>query len=90
MSAGSYFERDGDLIIPTEYCGGAWDPQLAAGQAVTALLAHGAEGAFDDPDLLLARLTMDLLRPAPVGRQNVIRALTRHPGSGPDHREHGR
>lgn len=68
MANESYFERDGDLIIPSERCDGPWDPSTADGALVGALLADAAarEASEASEGFRLARLTVDLLRPVPL------------------------
>ena len=66
MATDSYSERRGDAIVPTGHCGGVWDPNLAAGGPVAALMAHEARTMLGAGELLLARLTLDMMRPAPI------------------------
>lgn len=58
------FLQDGDVFVPTEAAGNPWGP-LTGGGPVAGLLARAAESAIDDPDMFIARLTVDLMRPAP-------------------------
>lgn len=71
MPSSSYFERNGEVIVPTELCGGPWDPSIASGGPVAGLIAHEARRAVDDEGLLLARLTVDLMRPVPIAPLQV-------------------
>lgn len=59
------FLREGDFYLPTELSGGPWNPEHLHGGPPTGLLAHGFEAAVGMPDMRLARLTIDLLRPVP-------------------------
>lgn len=80
------FERVGEAAwIPTELCRGPWDPDACHGGPVAALLARMVEHADaderDDPHAAtaadrwqIARLTVELTRPVPVGRP--LRAST--------------
>jgi hypothetical protein len=65
------FEPDGpDRWVPTEYARGPWDPRACHGGPVGALLARAVEHAETDTpvDWQIARLTIELTRPVPVGR----------------------
>jgi hypothetical protein len=56
--------------IPTEYARGPWDPRACHGGPVSALLARAVEGADQEStvDWQVARLSVELTRPVPVGR----------------------
>ncbi|GAA0526693.1 hypothetical protein GCM10011581_12870 [Saccharopolyspora subtropica] len=58
------FTTDGDLFVPTAAAGNPWG-ELTGGGPVAGLLARAVERAADDPDLFVARLTVDLMRPVP-------------------------
>lgn len=65
------FEADGrDRWVPTEYARGPWDPRACHGGPVGALLTRAVERAEPDAavDWQIARLTIELTRPVPVGR----------------------
>ncbi len=59
------FLKDGRYHIPTDQSRGPWSPDHLHGGPVVGLMAHAAEQASGQPDLRLARLTVDLLRPVP-------------------------
>ncbi|GAB3296113.1 thioesterase family protein [Parasphingorhabdus pacifica] len=61
---GTLFEPHGDLFLPTEAAGNPWG-ELTGGGPVAGLLARAVESAIDDDQLVVARLTVDLLRPVP-------------------------
>lgn len=63
--------RDGDLLIPTALSRGPWSAEAQHGGAPAALLSGLAEQAVDDPELMLSRLTMELVRPVPVAPLSV-------------------
>lgn len=48
---------------PTLWSRGPWSPELLHGGPPAVLLARALEDARDDPDLLISRLTVDLMRP---------------------------
>ncbi|MDR7301317.1 thioesterase family protein [Haloactinomyces albus] len=60
----SLFQPDGDLFVPTEAAGNPWG-ELTGGGPVAGLLARAIEQAVDDPERLITRLTVDLMRPVP-------------------------
>ncbi len=74
--ATSYFRPDGDRLVPTRRTRGPWGEWMGGG-SVGGLLAHAAERAVDDPELVPARLTVDLLRPVAlepvVLRTDIVR-----------------
>ncbi|GAA3362604.1 thioesterase family protein [Saccharopolyspora gregorii] len=69
----SLFRREGDLFVPTEAAGNPWG-ELTGGGPVAGLVARAVEQALDEPDLFVARLTVDLHRPVP---RTGITATTR-------------
>ncbi len=72
---GSLFEPTGDgRWVPTEFARGPWDPKACHGGPVGALLAREVELADPDSpvDWQIARLTIELTRPVPVGRPLTV------------------
>jgi Thioesterase-like superfamily len=67
----SVYLPDGDGFIATELARGPWDPNAQHGGAPSALLARAIERHEPDPEMLVARLTIELLRPVPLGRVDV-------------------
>jgi hypothetical protein len=59
----AYFVPDGDALVPTALARGPWG-QSISGNFIGGVLAHAIERDEGDPELLPARLTVDLLRPA--------------------------
>ena len=82
MTPDSLFERDGERFVATELSRGPWDPAHCHGGPVSALLAGAVErvepGAVDAWQL--ARLTVELTRPVPVGRPLTLAAEVERPG----------
>jgi acyl-coenzyme A thioesterase PaaI-like protein len=60
------FERRGDVVTPLPHAHAVWSADTVDGGAVAALLTQHAEHLCGDPELQLARLTVDLLAPVPV------------------------
>ena len=65
-TATAVFERDGDLFVPTELARGPWDPNACHGGPSAALLASALDGLPSEAPVVLARLTVELLRPVPM------------------------
>lgn len=65
----------------TEYARGPWDPQHCHGGPVSALLARACEQTpADGVDWLIARLTIELTRPVPVGHPLAMMSTVERPG----------
>jgi hypothetical protein len=64
--------RDGDGFVGTRLTQGSWDPGAQNGAVVLALLGHCLEDVPTLTSMVLARLTVDLVRPVPVGRRLVV------------------
>ncbi|MGA0606872.1 thioesterase family protein [Phenylobacterium sp. VNQ135] len=61
------FEVEGAVARATPWAAGPWDPGLMHGGAPSALIAWAAEQVEAPAPMRIARLTIDLLRPVPVG-----------------------
>lgn len=61
------FSIDGERVMATPFSAGPWDPTMQHGGAPTALVARAAERFPAERPMRVARLTVDLLRPVPVG-----------------------
>lgn len=81
-AASALFERGGDAWIPTELARGPWDPGACHGGPVAALLARSVERDADTAGVAwqLARLTIELTRPVPVGRPLTLQTDVERPG----------
>ncbi len=66
-----------DTAFATEYTAGPWDPGLQHGGAPTALISWAAERIATREPMQVVRITVDLLRPVPIGplqlRTEVVR-----------------
>ncbi len=70
--AESFYVPDRGDFVGTRLSEGAWDPNAQTGVAVCALLGHVVE---DIPSLVpmdLTRITVDLVRPLPIGRRVTV------------------
>lgn len=73
------FLRDGDTFVPTEYALGPWSPDSLHGGPPAALLVRAFERHDTDEPKLLARLTVEILRPVPLAPL-CVRVRTARPG----------
>ncbi|MBC7983590.1 MAG: thioesterase family protein [Candidatus Obscuribacterales bacterium] len=58
----AFFQRQGSAFIPTSASAGPWNPRLLHGRVIAGLLAFQIEENHSDPDMLPARLTVDMYR----------------------------
>lgn len=71
----AFFDVDGDDLVPSPWAQGPWGATIS-GHITGGLLGWAVEVAGGDPDLLPARLTVDMLRPtamAPVRVEASVR-----------------
>jgi hypothetical protein len=77
MSVDAVFEMKDGVAHATPFAAGPWDPSMQHGGAPAALVSHVVEAIPTAAPMQVARLTLDLLRPVPVGpltiRQEVVR-----------------
>src|SRR6202021_750818 len=65
------FERRGDHFWATDLARGPWDPNAQHGGAPAALLGGELERLEPRPDLRIARITYEPLRPGPLRELHV-------------------
>lgn len=65
--AAALYVRDGNGFVGTSRTGSAWDQATQSGGAVLALLGHVLEDVPTLVPMSLTRLTVDIVRPVPVG-----------------------
>lgn len=65
------YVRDGSGFVATGYAAGPWHPDLQHGGAPSALLASAAEAVPAGVPMRVARVTVELMRPVPIGRLDV-------------------
>lgn len=63
----AFFLPEGDALVATELTRGPWHPDCQHGGPPVALLGRAVERAPSDGPVHVARLTVDLLRPVPIG-----------------------
>ncbi len=73
----SIFIADGDRFVPTEHARGPWDPGALHGGAPAALITSALELADPRPDLQVARLGFEFLRPVPCVPLTLTTRLVR-------------
>jgi hypothetical protein len=64
-----------EWFLPTEFARGPWDARATHGGPPTALLARAAERAL--PELALARLTVELVRPVPMAGFSIVTEIVK-------------
>src|SRR4051812_34931518 len=69
MSDRALYERDGSCFVATELTRGGWDPRHVNGATLLALLGHCLDDVATLTPMALARFTVDLARPVPVGER---------------------
>src|SRR5688572_19760502 len=57
-----FFTRDGDRFVPTDISKGPWGPSSLHGRVVIGLLGAEIERRHGDPEMIPARLTVDMFR----------------------------
>jgi hypothetical protein len=62
------YALDGNVAIASPFAAGPWDPTLQHGGAPSALLARAADLVCRDRGGQVVRLSVELMRPVPVGR----------------------
>ncbi len=71
------FLTQGDAFLPTDLARGPWTPLALHGGPPAALLARAIERFEADNSMLVARLTIELLRPVPVAPLTIRTRLLR-------------
>lgn len=67
------YVRDGDAFVGTACTKGSWHDDGQSGGAVLALLGHVLEDVPCLTEMSLSRLTVDIVRPVPVGQRLHVR-----------------
>jgi hypothetical protein len=71
------FIQRGERYLATELARGPWNPDAQHGGAPAALLMRAFERHDGDPELTIARVTYELLRPVPLGELELRIELIR-------------
>jgi Acyl-CoA thioesterase N-terminal domain/Acyl-CoA thioesterase C-terminal domain len=71
------FSRDGDTYVPTPNAVGPWNRESMHGGPPAGLLARAVEQEVDNPDMTVARLTVDLFRSVPMAPLTVAARTVR-------------
>ena len=66
--ADAFYTRDGDGYLSTEFTRGPWDPDSQHAGPPSALLAREIEACEPRDGAQVARITLEILRPVPLGR----------------------
>jgi hypothetical protein len=76
-SEASIFTVEGERVVAGELARGPWDPQAQHGGPPAALIARAFERLPGGEELVMARLTYELLRPVPLGELRIAAAVVR-------------
>jgi Thioesterase-like superfamily len=76
-AVGSFYVPDGDGFAATELARGPWDPAAQHAGPPSALLAREIERCEPDGRKQVARITLEILRPVPIGRLQVAARVVR-------------
>lgn len=71
------FARDGDRFVPSEHTRGPWDDAAQHGGPPAALLARSLEALPSAVPMLVARCSVDILRPVPLTPLRVAAQVLR-------------
>jgi uncharacterized protein (TIGR00369 family) len=77
MTLEAVFVQAGARFRATELARGPWDPGALHGGAPAALLAREFERCEPNPELALARITYEFVRPVPLGELSVSAEVVR-------------
>lgn len=77
MSEALFAVVGSDVVRATDLTRGPWDPGAEHGGAPAALLARAIERVQPGADMRVARMTIELLRPVPIGELRVETELVR-------------
>jgi len=69
----AFYERDGDVFVPSELTRGPWDPGAQHAGPPSALLGRAVEAE----GTLIGRITIEVLRPVPLAPLAVTSAVIR-------------
>lgn len=75
--AEAIFHLDGDRIVPTELARGPWTPEAQHGGPPAALLGRAVEQFPGGEEMIVVRLTVELVRPVPIAPLRITTRLTR-------------
>lgn len=78
--AEAFYYPDRGGFVGTVLAQGAWDPNAQTGVAVLALLGHVLEDIPTLAPMSLARITVDMVRPVPIGRRLSVTSSTLREG----------
>lgn len=73
----AFFTLDRGAYVPAPHARGPWAPGMLHGRLLGGLAARALEEKYGDPELLFARLTVDLFRNSPLLPVTVETALVR-------------
>jgi hypothetical protein len=75
--ADAFYTRDGDAFVATDFTRGPWDPDAQHAGPPSALLARAIESCGAADGRQVARITLEILRPVPIGRLTASAEIVR-------------
>lgn len=73
----SVFVLEGDVVLPTDFARGPWSKDAQHGGAPAALLARTIERFDGGEEMVVIRVTVELLRPVPIEPLRLVARLAR-------------
>ncbi|HEY5942898.1 MAG TPA: thioesterase family protein [Solirubrobacterales bacterium] len=73
----AFYERDGDLFVPTELTRGPWDPGAQHAGPPSALLGYAIEQLPETAEFQVGRVTFEILRSVPIAPLRVEARVAR-------------
>ncbi|HWJ42492.1 MAG TPA: thioesterase family protein [Solirubrobacterales bacterium] len=73
----AFYERDGDLFVPTELTRGPWDRGAQHAGPPSALLGHAIERLPETEEFQVGRVTFEILRSVPIAPLRVDSRVVR-------------
>jgi hypothetical protein len=77
MQQEPFFRKQGELFLANPPSRGPWSPTMLHGRVIAGLLAFQIEQKHGDPDMLPARLTVDMYRPPDFSPVEITTKLVR-------------
>jgi hypothetical protein len=75
--ADAFFERDGDVYVPSELTRGPWDPGSQHAGPPTALIGRELERLDSESPRQVGRITFEIMRPVPIAPLRVEARVVR-------------
>jgi len=73
----AFFHQDGDWLVASELTRGPWDPGSQHAGPPSALVARAIERVGEPDGLQVGRITLEIMRPVPIGRLRTEARIVR-------------